>query len=205
MKKILLCLAFLPLSLMAQEAIDLGLSVKWADCNLGATKAEDYGGYYGWADPTGEETFEDVYDLDWNWLTDSLYGGFKPPKEICGTNMDVVSHKWGKPWRLPTHTEMYELLTHCKKKVEIVNGVHGFRFTGPSGKSIFLPIAGKREGKAIRSQEKTGCYWTGTVGIVSEAHRDSRVWYLFFNRAGYIECSEYGIRSEGFSIRPVRR
>lgn len=205
MKKIILLLTLLPISVMAQRAVDLGLSVKWADCNLGATKAEEYGEYYGWADPTGEETFEDVYDLDWTWLTDSLYGGFKPPKEISGTNLDIVCQKLGNAWRLPTHEEMEELVTRCRKKREIVNGVHGFRFTGPSGKSIFLPMAGKREGTAVRSQGKTGCYWTGTVGIVSEAHRDSRVWYLFFNKTGYIECSAYGIRSVGFSIRPVRK
>ena len=29
--------------------VDLGLSVKWATCNLGASKPTEYGGYYQWA------------------------------------------------------------------------------------------------------------------------------------------------------------
>ena len=29
-----------------QEAVDLGLSVKWATCNIGATSPEEYGNYY---------------------------------------------------------------------------------------------------------------------------------------------------------------
>ena len=189
----------------AQTAVDLGLSVRWADCNLGAEKPEDYGGLYGWADPTGKCTDANVYDDDWNWLSDSLYGGYRNIKGICGTSLDIVRMKCGKPWRLPTHEEMNELITKCKKEKTQINGVWGLRLTGPSGKTIFLPAGGRREAVDILHQGKTGNYWTGSVGKRYKAHKDFRAWYLFFNASGYIECSDYGLRYFGYSIRPVRK
>ena len=103
---LIVCYCLITIITKAQTAVDLGLSVRWADCNLGAEKPEEYGGLYGWADPTGECTEINVYDEDWNWLSDSLYGGFMPTKAICGTQLDIVRVKWGKPWRLPTRDEM---------------------------------------------------------------------------------------------------
>jgi hypothetical protein len=128
-----------------------------------------------------------------------------PAKDICGTQLDIVRTKWGKPWRLPTHDEMEELITCCKKEVIEINGVKGFRFTGPSGNSIFLPAGGRREGTDILNKGTNGGYWTGSIGKKSKTHKDSRVWYLFFTTKKYLECSEYGIRYKGYSIRPVRR
>ena len=86
---IIYCFFFTLIS-KAQTAVDLGLSVRWADCNLGAEKPEDYGGLYGWADPTGECTDTNVYDDNWNWLADSLYGGYMPTRDICGTLLDMI-------------------------------------------------------------------------------------------------------------------
>lgn len=202
---LIVCYCLITIITKAQTAVDLGLSVRWADCNLGAEKPEEYGGLYGWADPTGECTDANVYDDDWNWLSDSLYGGFMPTKAICGTQLDIVRATWGKPWRLPTRDEMEELVTRCKKEKAIVNGVKGLRFTGPSGKSIFLPAAGSRLATDILHQGKTGGYWTGSIGKKYSANKDSRVWYLFFSTRGYTDFSEYGIRYDGKSIRPVRK
>lgn len=194
------------ITIKAQTAIDLGLSVRWADCNVEAENPEDYGGLYGWADPTGECTNKDVYDENWNWLSDSLYGGYMPTKDICGTQVDIVRAKWGKPWRLPTHKELEELITRCKKEKAEVNGVKGIRFTGPSGKSIFLPASGYRLGDKIEARGITGLYWSGSIGKIIKNKRDSRIWNLFFKIDRlYCECSDYGTRYTGKSIRPVRR
>ena len=38
------------------HAVDLGLSVKWACCNIGANAPEEYGGYYAWGDPEEKES-----------------------------------------------------------------------------------------------------------------------------------------------------
>lgn len=190
----------------AQTAVDLGLSVRWADCNLGAEKPEDYGGLYGWADPTGECTDANVYDDDWNWLSDSLYGGYMPTKDICGTQLDIVRTTCGKPWRLPTKDEIEELISRCKKEKTVINNVAGIRFIGPSGKSIFLPSAGYRLGTDTIACNVSGFYWTGSIGRRLNDKRDSRPWTLFFktNRI-YYECSDYSMRQYGNSIRPVRK
>ena len=37
--------------------MDLGLSVKWATCNLGATKPEEFGDYYAWAELTTKKEY----------------------------------------------------------------------------------------------------------------------------------------------------
>ena len=63
-----------------QEAVDLGLSVKWATCNVGANKPEEYGNYYtfdeaqelsdsNWRVPTIEEYLELVDNCNYIWTT----------------------------------------------------------------------------------------------------------------------------------------
>lgn len=190
----------------SQVPVDLGLSVRWANCNLGAEKPEDYGGLYGWADPTGECTDANVYDDDWNWLPDSLYGGYMPTMDISGTQLDIVRAKWGKPWRLPKCDEMKELITRCRKEKAVINGIEGIRFIGPSGNSIFLPSSGYRVGNDTLACNVSGFYWTGSIGRKYKDKRDSRPWTLFFKTRGfYYECSDYSQRQCGYSIRPVRK
>ena len=203
---LIVCYCLITIITKAQTAVDLGLSVRWADCNLGAEKPEEYGGLYGWADPTGECTEINVYDEDWNWLSDSLYGGFMSTKAIYGTQLDIVRAKWGKPWRLPTKDEIEELISRFKKEKTVINNVAGIRFIGPSGKSIFLPSAGYRLGTDTIACNVSGFYWTGSIGRRLNDKRDSRPWTLFFktNRI-YYECSDYSMRQYGYSIRPVRK
>lgn len=105
------------------ESIDLGLSVEWAATNLDASAPEDFGGYYGWADPTGQETTMDVLDKSRNWISD-LYGGPEPPTEISGTELDLVHVRLGNGWRLPTLDELEEL-TACQREWTKLNGVNG--------------------------------------------------------------------------------
>ena len=135
-------------------AVDLGLGVLWATFNVGAEKAEDFGGYYGWADPTGTNTSTDLDD----------YPSANPPSNICGTRYDIATAQWGDGWRLPSQNEAKELLNKCKWKFVTVNGVPGQQVTGTNGRSIFLPCAGSysSEGK-LWNEGKAGDYWTGTL------------------------------------------
>jgi hypothetical protein len=95
----------------ALEAVDLGLSVLWANCNLGARAPEEYGGYFGWGDPTGE-----LWDGNgiyrqagaFVWETNN-YGGVNPPTEIGGTMLDVVTTHWGSGWHKPSANEARDL------------------------------------------------------------------------------------------------
>ncbi|MGI6219270.1 MAG: hypothetical protein ACOYJE_05345 [Bacteroidaceae bacterium] len=178
------------------EAVDLGLSVRWANCNVGANAPYEAGGLYGWADPEGTATTMQVHDSTGNW-TSTLYGGTDPLPDICRTSYDLPHMKMGGYWRLPTEAEAKELLERCAWRKETVQGTTGYRVTGPNGNSIFLPMAGMRQGNERFMQGQRGYYWTGTrepgaTGAVS----------LWVGTAGKGEISS-DYRYQGCSIRPV--
>lgn len=77
----------------AVEAVDLGLSVLWSNCNMGASSPRDYGGYFAWGDPTGSLWSGEgiaYNDKGYTWSTEN-YGGNIPPADISGTELDVVT------------------------------------------------------------------------------------------------------------------
>ena len=124
------------------EAIDLGLpsGTKWASCNVGATKPEEYGGYYAWGETEEKETY------DWE---NYIYcnGTYKTchniGSDISGTKYDVAHMKWGGEWRMPTLVQYKELLDNCIKEWTTLNGVKGYKFTSKiNGNNIFFPAGG---------------------------------------------------------------
>ena len=80
------------------EAVDLGLSVKWASCNVGATSPEAYGSYYSWAEtkdiewngdwrmPTTNEMRELRENCDWKWTKNNGIYGYK----VTGKNGNSI-------------------------------------------------------------------------------------------------------------------
>lgn len=91
-------------------AIDLGLSVKWANFNLGAEDVVDYGGYFGWGDVKDSLTFNDRSGL---WFKEKINTGIAGDPEY-----DVVAKELGGHWRMPTAKEMQELMAYCTRKNE---------------------------------------------------------------------------------------
>ena len=122
------------------EAVDLGLpsGTKWAACNVGATKPEEYGGYYAW----GETEEKEFYDKStYKFYQDDEYVNIG--EDISGTEYDVAHVKWGGNWYMPTWEEFRELINNCKIEWTTFNGVNGEKFTSKiNGNSIFLPAAG---------------------------------------------------------------
>lgn len=171
------------------EAIDLGLSVKWASWNVGASKPEDYGGYYAW----GETEEKDNYDWSsYKYVNNGIDGDYWDDESnqvvfkyqrigkqvndesdlvdisICSTSYDVAHVKWGGDWRMPTNKEISELEEKCKKERSELNGVEGWYFTGPNGNRIFLPSAGELDGNSVSYDMKdwrgAACmYWSGDL------------------------------------------
>ena len=133
----------------AEEAIDLGLSVKWAPWNIGSDKAEIYGGFYGWGDPTGK-----VHSTNPNDYTEDKPGTIRIK--------DLAVAKWGANWQTPTREQMEELVNKCSWEWTQLTGTCGYRVTGPNGNSIFLPAGGFREGESRKMLETAGWYWTKT-------------------------------------------
>lgn len=178
------------------EAVDLGLSVKWASCNVGATSPEEYGGYYAWGE-TEEKS-------DYTWKNYKYYnsstGGYEYKKlgsNISGTSYDVARVKWGGSWRMPTLSEMQELCNECSWQWVEVNGVKGQKVTGPNGNSIFLPAAGYREGTEVYSRGSGGLYWSATW---IEDDIIGTCWLSFYSK--YWSCTNNGCWN-GKSVRPV--
>ena len=131
------------------EAVDLGLSVKWAKWNMGASSEYDSGDWYGWGDPTGEKT---------STISSDYANGYTKPS-ICGTSLDIATQNWGEGWRLPTAEEVKELLDKCKRTAVTKNGVAGYNLT-LNGQTIFLPKGGYKNNGVV-SYENYSCYWTG--------------------------------------------
>lgn len=182
------------------DAVDLGLSVLWAKYNVGANTESQPGGLYGWADATGTVTSIDVVGNDGVTWVSPLYGGVNPPKNICGNpSYDIAANLWGNGWRLPSQSEMAELINNCTTEYEVVEGTAGLRFTSViNGNSVFFPFAGDRFGMDFRNGGEIGYYWTGT--LVNEnnvnAHR------MTIDGYGAIE-NNYP-RYIGNSVRAVR-
>ncbi len=135
------------------EYVDLGLSVKWATCNIGADEPSDYGDYFAW----GETTTKSEYFIE-NSQTNGISMG-----SICGDpQYDAATANWGDSWRLPTKAEIEELKDKCTWTWTEEDGHNGYKVTGKNGKSIFLPAAGIRYGMVVFDGGNYGDYWSGT-------------------------------------------
>ena len=141
------------ISVTSGDYIDLGLSVKWASCNVGANNPWEFGDYYAW----GEHEVKDVY-------VESNYKGPKDRQTISGSAWDVASWELGLPRRMPTESEYNELIANCTYESVVINGVEGGKFTSKkNGNSIFLPAAGWKLDKLYKDG-KEAIYFAGTGG-----------------------------------------
>ena len=185
------------------ETVDLGLpsGVKWATCNVGATKPEEYGGYYAWGE------IEEKDDYSWstykwcNGTNDSMTKyctsasfGTVDNKTVLEPEDDVAHVKWGGSWRMPTKAEQVELCKNCTWTWTTLNGVNGYQVTGPNGNSIFLPAAGCRYGTEVNYRGYYGYYWSSSLDNYS-----NYAYNLYFYASGY----DWGY-NDGFGGRSVR-
>ncbi len=184
--------------------VDLGLSVKWAACNVGATSPYEAGGYYAW----GETTTKTVYNSSTNTYcscsdgadyclnaahftkynsTDSL--------TVLEAADDAATVNWGEGFRMPTKAEVEELKENCTWTWDSTH--KGYLVTASNGNSIFLPAAGFYEGQTLTNQGTYGCYWFSTI-----YSSDASSGYGLFFGSGYSNI--YGnSRCYGRSIRAV--
>ena len=165
------------------EAVDLGLSVMWADRNVGAASEVEYGNYYGYGDVTGEvvsTSYEDYLSQD-----------------VSGTDRDPAALIWGPGWRMPRTSEIAELVERCTWRWTKRNGVWGYVVTGRDGNSIFLPATGHRTSSKFFYVGTRGYYWGGEVNDLNPNYAGALV---FFPNDHF--SKDYR-KIYGFAIRPV--
>ena len=168
-----------------EDLVDLGLSTKWAKYNVGATKATELGGLFGFGDMTG---FQTSLDLD-NYASADIYK----------TNRDVANKVYGSWVTMPTIDEFEELFTECKKEwiEDTENHVAGYKFTGPNGNSIFLPAAGTRTQGTVSGEGLNGYYLSGSINATD--NRFAMAYSFDKNAARRTATPVY----QALAIRPV--
>ena len=150
----------------AGTAVDLGLSVKWANYNIGATCETDAGYYIAWGDTIPRESYSTSTYIHYNASTSS-YVDLDNPFNKSEYTLDAARHQWGGSWRVPTQEEMSELWLECTwtwKENYKSSGVNGFLIVSNKNKnSIFLPACGYMSGSpATLKSGSSGRYWTSS-------------------------------------------
>ena len=187
------------------DYVDLGLSVKWATCNVGASTPEGYGYYFAWGETTTKSTYDWSTYKHCNGSDDSLtkynygsYYGTVDNKTTLELSDDAARVNWGGLWRMPTKAEQDELRNNCTWTWTTQNGVNGYKVTSKSnGNSIFLPAASGRSGSSLYGAGSRGSYWSSSLSPNYELNACS----LFFDSSG-VDWNG-GLRYDGFSVRPV--
>lgn len=173
MKKLLFTLALLPVIFTANaqscpddkhpHLIDLGLpsGTKWACCNVGADKPEEYGGYYAWGETKEKEEYRNENYHGGSFIDVAIVNSIERRNEKLTEAISIDYERWQArqegttvpdrkakeivqiDWKMPTLDQVKELIQNCKYQRTTINGVKGASFTGPNGRSIFLPAAGE--------------------------------------------------------------
>ena len=190
--------------------VDLGLSVYWASCNLGASKPEEYGDYYAWGEIDTKKRYNWASYKWCNGSDDTLtkYNTFKSlgtvdNKTVLEPEDDVASVKLGGKWRMPTDAEWDELIntSNCFWTWTTINGVNGYKVqskkSGYTDNWIFLPAAGGRGGTNLYDVGSLGGYWSSSLSTGGP----DNAWRVAFSSGN---VGRYGIyRYFGHSVRPV--
>lgn len=196
------------------QKVDLGLSVLWASCNIGALSPDGYGEYLAWGAILPPSLFKNESFGVWQYyIWNDPQGEFKKyDKTDNRTRLelvdDVAQYKYGGGWRVPTNDEFRELINKCTWSWEQQNDVSGYKVTGPNGNSIFLPAGGYNPSNHIMQKNEVGKYWSAEIGSarhlgMMNAEIDyQRGCYLVFFQGGSINVSS-GDRNNGLLVRAV--
>ena len=196
-------ISFTTVSLNGHEYVDLGLSVKWATCNVGASSPEKYGDFFAWGETEPKEQY---YWSTYKHYNDSLtkyniFGTVADNKTQLELSDDAARANWGGSWRMPIYAELTELREQCTWTWTTQNGVKGYKVTSKSnGNSIFLPAAGSRDGTSLGYPGSFGNYWLSSLDTLY-TDNSNKAYYLYFN-SGFVGCGSKS-RYLGFSVRPV--
>ena len=205
------------------EYVDLGLpsGLKWAKCNLGASKPSDYGDYYAWGETVPKKKYtwatykwmqpgqselkyitkytiaDGVTDAIWYDSSGNFIGD---NKTVLDAADDAATQQLGSPWRMPTEDEFKELRRNCTVIRTTQGGVEGYQVDGPNGNAIFLPNAGFCAPSGPSAVGKQCIYWSNSL---SEGNNNGYAAFIYLGEIGigwYLGPNRYN----GIPVRPVR-
>lgn len=167
-------------TLTAGDAVDMGLSVMWASCNVGATSPEENGPAYAWGETTTKENYwQDNYAYYDQTRNEYINIG----NDIAGTAYDAATANLGKGWKMPTKEQVEELMNKCTWTRSTLNDKAGWVVTATNGNTIFI----------------------GDIGYYSTSTEHDNGYHIYelgaINGKPYI--SSFGAKFSGRSIRPV--
>ena len=170
------------------EYVDLGLSVLWAKCNIGAENETEGGILVGFGDQSFYNSSTSVNDYT--------------PWDIAGTEEDIIYNlsidgEAKMKSKLPTVEQIEELISKTTQQFVSNGAATGVRFTAANGNSIFLPICGYRNGDDVII-DGSGYYWSGNVNELNENYGKT----LHLSAAG--ASRGVSARAYGLCLRSVR-
>lgn len=176
---------------IAPMGVDLGLSVKWATMNVGATCPQEYGDYFAWGETMTKNTY-----------TKSNYSYSDNPVTLPVKD-DIATKEWGEKWRMPTIDEWNDLKEKCNWEWVWVtcqkDTVGGYLVSSKiNGNSIFLPASGCRYNSSVYGRNSAGHYWSSSLYEKNNIHAYYR--HFFSDR---LDDKNFYYRYYGQSVRPV--
>ena len=191
------------------EYVDLGLpsGTLWATCNIGSSSPEDYGNYFAWGEIQTKSNYDwttykyavgrDSTFTKYCTNTKFSYNGYNDNLSVLQGSDDAARANCGNEWCTPTKEQWNELLENTTNQWIKQNGVFGRLFSARNGQTLFLPAAGCRRYRELRSAGFYGFYWSSSL----DASNGASGLYFVQN-----ECHMgTGFRFFGFPIRPVRK
>ncbi len=192
----------------------------WAECNVGATKPEEYGYYFWWGDTVGYKRENDKWvATDGSSSNFSFSSGNTPTYNkgiatlqsegwitadgVLAPAHDAAHVHWGGEWRMPTVQELSGLDIKCDWTWTTMNGVQGYLVKGKGGytsASIFLPCAGGGDGTSLLIAGSYGSAWSSVPDSGSSYGYTCN---LYFNSSDH-GANGLSYRNYGRSVRPVR-
>ena len=209
------------------DYVDLGLSVKWATCNVGASKPEDYGDYFAWGavEPWYKDGYAQSDSPVWKsgknggytvvncpyWASGESYGTAKFSKYVTDSSYGTIDNRtvlelsddaaranWGGSWRMPTEAESYELIDKCTWHWTAINGKNGYKVVSDvNGNSIFLPAAGIYIDTRLFYVGSDGFFWLNS--LQDGGPHSAKSFGFISDHPG----SSSDSRGRGLSVRPV--
>ncbi|MBQ9399486.1 MAG: hypothetical protein IJU27_02450 [Bacteroidales bacterium] len=202
-------------SVATSDAVDLGLSVKWAKANLGAKDASDPGNYYAWGETKSKKDFNGATYIFKDGTKFKKYtvedsetsSGAADKLIVLEPGDDAATAALGKGWRMPTRAEAMELFTKCKFSYDKPGLI---TVTGPNGNSIDFPKATGYYYGTEQQEERYTWLWTASMALqvgTPVGSEDALEWHdrrrADAMRFGHTDC--YAVyRENGLPIRPVK-